>query len=200
MSRASSRRRAPIGTIVALLIITVWMVLDRIPKANNEPQAPAKAPAQSPDSVPGKVSPDSIKATVDYVQDGDSMIVLLDGEKKTIRLWGVDSPEGNTHQPYAEQAQHFTRELCDHHQVTLIPHDTDRYGRLVAEVVLPDGENVNEELVKAGFAWHYRQHAPDATFLAKAEEEAKAAHRGIWADPDPTPPWKWRREHSAEKN
>jgi endonuclease YncB( thermonuclease family) len=35
--------------------------------------------------------------------------------------------------------------------------DYDRYGRTVAEIILPDGRSLNEEMVKAGLAWWYRQ-------------------------------------------
>jgi endonuclease YncB( thermonuclease family) len=44
--------------------------------------------------------------------------------------------------------------------------DRDRYGRLVAEVLLPDGRLLNQELVHAGIAWWYRQYAAHETTLA----------------------------------
>lgn len=40
---------------------------------------------------------------------------------------------------------------------------TDRYGRTVGEVVLPDGRSLNQEVVRAGYAWWYRQYS--ATML-----------------------------------
>jgi micrococcal nuclease len=36
--------------------------------------------------------------------------------------------------------------------VTVQPRGTDRYGRTVALVVLPDGRTLNHELVRTGFA------------------------------------------------
>jgi endonuclease YncB( thermonuclease family) len=36
--------------------------------------------------------------------------------------------------------------------VQVTDQDKDRYGRMVAEVVLPDGRDLNQELVKAGQA------------------------------------------------
>jgi endonuclease YncB( thermonuclease family) len=36
--------------------------------------------------------------------------------------------------------------------MTVKVRDTDRYGRLVAEVILPDGRSLNYELGKAGMA------------------------------------------------
>jgi endonuclease YncB( thermonuclease family) len=44
-------------------------------------------------------------------------------------------------------------------EVTVVVRDTDRYGRTVAVVILPDGRNLNHELVKRGYAWWYRKYA-----------------------------------------
>ena len=73
------------------------------------------------------------------------------------------------------------------------PTDRDQYGRLVADVILPDGRNLNRELVRAGLAWWYRRYAPHDAELEALEAEARAARRGLWADPHPVPPWEWRR-------
>jgi endonuclease YncB( thermonuclease family) len=37
--------------------------------------------------------------------------------------------------------------------VTVWPVTTDRYGRTVAEVVVPDGRILNHEPVRAGYSW-----------------------------------------------
>jgi len=61
--------------------------------------------------------------------------------------------------------------------------DTNRYGRLVGEVLLPDGRSLNQELVRAGMAWWYRQYAPKEMVLAQLEADARTAKRGLWASP-----------------
>ena len=33
--------------------------------------------------------------------------------------------------------------------------------------------------------------------VSPLETEAKAAKRGLWPDPDPVPPWKWRQQKKA---
>jgi endonuclease YncB( thermonuclease family) len=71
--------------------------------------------------------------------------------------------------------------------------DTDRYGRTVAQVILPGGKNLNHELVYAGFAWWYRKYAPNDRTLKALETGARAAKRGLWGDKNPIPPWEWRR-------
>ena len=57
---------------------------------------------------------------------------------------------------------------------------------------LPDGRNLNREIVKAGFAWWFRKYAPKDKELEALESEARAAKCGLWADPHPVPPWDYR--------
>ena len=75
--------------------------------------------------------------------------------------------------------------------------DIDRYKRIVAEIILPDGRNLNRELVRGGPAWWYQQYARQALMLRDLEREARAVKRGLWSDPKPTPPWEWRRLRTA---
>ena len=44
----------------------------------------------------------------------------------------------------------------------------------------------------AGLAWWYRQYSKDAS-LGVLEEDARQARRGLWADPNPVPPWEVRQ-------
>ena len=72
---------------------------------------------------------------------------------------------------------------------------TDRHGRTIAEVRLPDGRSLNHELVKAGACWWYRKYAPSDAELERLETKARKQHRGIWATDEPMPPWDWRKQH-----
>jgi endonuclease YncB( thermonuclease family) len=63
----------------------------------------------------------------------------------------------------------------------------------LADVILRDGTHVNHEMVKEGWCWWYRMYAPADTALEKLEREARAAKKGLWADPHPVPPWEWRK-------
>ena len=59
----------------------------------------------------------------------------------------------------------------------------DRNGRTLGEVFLLDGKNVNIEMVQAGLAECYRGRPASGLDMGpywKAEEEAKAAKRGMW--------------------
>jgi micrococcal nuclease len=75
--------------------------------------------------------------------------------------------------------------------VTLQTHGKDKYGRTLGDVFLSDGTNVNQELVKQ--AWWYQKYAPGDTVLAGLENEAREWRKGLWADPQPVPPWEWRK-------
>jgi endonuclease YncB( thermonuclease family) len=109
-----------------------------------------------------------------------------------VRLHGVDMPEKA--QAFGTRARQFASELAFQKTVTVRVRDTDRYGRLVAEVILPDGRSLNHELVRAGMAWWYRQYARSDATLAQLEAAAKAAKRGLWSDPHAVAPWEWRKE------
>jgi micrococcal nuclease len=69
-----------------------------------------------------------------------------------------------------------------------------KYGRTIADVLLPDETNVNQQLVKEGWCWWYQKHAPNDRALEQSLQEAK---RGLWSDADPVPPWLYRRLHSG---
>src|SRR6266540_3845891 len=126
------------------------------------------------------------------ISDGDTLSVLRDGKAVKVRLHGVDTPEKA--QAFGTQARKFTSDAAFQQTVTVEVHTTDRYGRLVGEVLLPDGRSLNQELVRAGMAWWYRQYAPKDTALAQLEADARAAKRGLWADASPVPPWEWRKQ------
>ena len=125
--------------------------------------------------------------------DGDTITILTaEKDQVKIRLYGIDTPERK--QPYSKKAGKFTSSLVAGKDVKVEVYDTDRYGRTVG-VVYVDGINVNQEILRAGYAWQYRKYCV-ASFCpswSKLEQEAKAVKKGLWADPNPLPPWEWRR-------
>ena len=92
------------------------------------------------------------------------------------------------------RAKQFTSNLVYRKQVTVEGRGRDRYDRLLARVGV-GGVELNEALVRAGMAWHYQRGEVDRA-LADAERTARAARSGLWADANPVPPWRWRRENS----
>jgi|SRR6185295_3215348 len=78
-------------------------------------------------------------------------------------------------------------------KITFQTQGLDKYGRTLADVLLPDGTNINHEMVKDGWCWWYRKYALGETILEGLEKDAREAKRGLWADPQPVPPWEWRK-------
>jgi len=68
----------------------------------------------------------------------------------------------------------------------------DKYGRFLGNIIMEDGRSLNEELVAAGLAWHYKYYSDDEE-LAELEEKAREAKLGLWTDENPIPPWEWRK-------
>lgn len=129
------------------------------------------------------------------ISDGDTIKVLHNGNAEKIRLHGIDCPEKG--QAYGNNAKQFTSAMVFGKDVTVQVKDTDKYGRTVADVILPDRRSLNRELVAAGLAWWYRKYSKDKS-LGQLEDEAKAARRGLWADPDPIPPWCYRKRMKGQ--
>lgn len=136
--------------------------------------------------------PQPFEGRVVSVADGDTLTVLLNRDQIRIRLYGIDCPEPN--QPFHTRATRRTAELAHGKTVAVRPVSRDRYGRLVAWVVLPGGRSLNETLVAEGLAWHFRRYAPREARLAELEQAARDARLGLWRDPAPIPPWLWRSQ------
>ncbi len=128
---------------------------------------------------------------VSRIIDGDTVEVLNHlGEEVTVRLPGIDAPEGN--QPYGDQATDALKSLVDDRLVRISGHSIDRYGRLLGEMYTLDGARVSVLLVSNGFAWWYVRYAASDTELAHAQERAQNEQRGLWSQPNPIAPWAWR--------
>jgi endonuclease YncB( thermonuclease family) len=128
------------------------------------------------------------------ITDGDTITVLHDGRPEVVRLHGIDAPEKG--QPFGMRAKQFTAGLAFGQTVLVRVKDRDRYGRAVGEVTLPDGRSLNQELVRAGYAWWFRRYSGDVR-LATLEARACTGRLGLWVDPHPVPPWEWRRRRPA---
>ena len=58
--------------------------------------------------------------------------------------------------------------------------------------VFVDGTDVNLAMVRSGMAWRFEKYSKDGAFQ-RAQDEARAARRGLWADTNPVSPWEWRK-------
>lgn len=125
------------------------------------------------------------------VLEGDTIEVLHNNHAERIRLNGIDCPEKG--QAFGLFAEHAAADLVFRKQVTLQTHGFDEYGNTIGDVILPDGMHLNQELVRRGLCWWYRKYAPGDAVLEQLEKAAREAKKGLWAEPNPMPPWEWRK-------
>lgn len=135
-------------------------------------------------------------AKVITVHEGDRLTIRHDGRSETIYLKDIDCPE--LQQPYGKQAQRVTAAFVGNRDVVIRALTRDKQGRTSAEVLLPNGPNVGRELVKEGLAW-WRRSGSDDLSLGDLEELARAEHRGLWSEPNPMPPWKWKATKNTSR-
>jgi micrococcal nuclease len=139
-----------------------------------------------------KPLPEEISGKVISIRDGDTIEILFEGKSLPIRLAHVDCPEVKKKQPFGKAAKQFTSDLCFGQNVIVQNQNKfDRYKRLIGVVFNQNGVNINKELIKAGFAWHYTKYSKDHEY-AELEINAKAQKVGLWGDESPIPPWDWR--------
>jgi len=85
--------------------------------------------------------------------------ILIDHQTDRTRLNGIDCPEKG--QAYGQRAKQAASELVYGKEVTVQTHGQDKYGSTIADVLLPDGTNVNHTLVKDAWCWWYQKYAPE---------------------------------------
>ena len=142
---------------VAILVLTATGCAGEWSEARQvlarEPAAVESAPEQQSTPLP------SVTGKVVAVKDGDTIVVLKDQEQITVRLEGIDCPESG--QAFGSNAKQAASDSCFGKHVTLNVTGEDRYGRTLADVILPDGSSVNRELVRAGYARWFRKYSAD---------------------------------------
>jgi endonuclease YncB( thermonuclease family) len=128
-------------------------------------------------------------AKVVGVKDGDTIEILYAGKSETVRLIDIDCPEKK--QPFGTKAKQFTSAMCFGKTVQIrTDGKRDKYKRMLATVFV-DKKNMNEELVKAGLAWHYKQYSKKEAF-AKLEMKARKKRVGLWGEGRAVEPWVFR--------
>jgi len=139
------------------------------------------------------VAQEKIHAMVREVIDGNTiMIETWDHENHKILLHGIDSPEPG--QDYSVESKQMLESLLLKKSVTITIHGKDRHGNRLGEIHIDGAPNPQRELVKAGLAWTTEK-AVDPE-LEALKEEARQKYAGLWQDPNPTPPWVYRRQQT----
>lgn len=126
------------------------------------------------------------------VLDGDTIEVLHSQHPERVRLSGIDCPEKR--QAFGQRAKQAASAFAFGMDVIIQTHVYDKYRRTIGNVILPDGMNLNQQLVKQGWCWWYRKYAPRDMLLEGLENDAREARKGLWVDSQPVPPWEWRKK------
>ncbi len=125
------------------------------------------------------------------ILDGDTISVLYQGKEERVRLIGINAPEPNIPsgpECYAQEATRHLQQLARTGLVRLSFDETqgtrDQFGRLLAYVAHPDGTDLNETMLRNGYAVEYTYNTPYARSDAykAAQAEAMENQSGLWAE------------------
>ena len=150
------------------------------------------------------------------VTDGDTITCLTEAKKQVkVRLYQIDAPESG--QAYGQKAKQALSDMIYDKVVWVDGKGTDRYNRMLGAIRWdicspivttpichqigkspPSASDINLKMIQQGYAWHYPFTKKNPEYQ-QAEQEAKAAKRGLWTDKHALPPWEWRKERKREK-
>lgn len=131
---------------------------------------------------------------VEAVNDGDTVTCLdADGRHVRIRLVGIDAPEFD--QPGGMASRQALAAKLAGGVVRVGGDARDQHGRLLGTLFIDD-RDLNHEMVAEGWAWAFGGFVDDDELVA-AESAARRGGRGLWADPHPMSPAKWREQHPS---
>ncbi|WP_115765889.1 thermonuclease family protein [Escherichia coli] len=149
--------------------------------------------------LPATLCAAEIQGKVIRVLDGDTIEVKTLPAKIVVyevpirvRLINIDAPEKK--QPFGRWSTNQLKTLLAGQSVTVSYTQTDRYGRIIGRVFTTNGTDASRFMVQSGAAWVYARYNTDKS-LPALQREAQEQKRGLWADPNPVPPWEWRNEN-----
>ncbi|MBR9655478.1 MULTISPECIES: thermonuclease family protein [Bacillus] len=131
-----------------------------------------------------------LETVKEKVLHGDTIDVNVKGQKQTVRLLLLDTPESVSQkippQKMGKEASLFLKKQLKGKSVTLVydhgPKE-DKYGRKLAYVFC-EGILINELMVKSGYGIVAYISKPNTSLLPQmleSEKEAKASKTGVWS-------------------
>lgn len=127
------------------------------------------------------------------VIDGDTIHLLDPASDKPekVRLIGIDAPEMRDSQhkkahPFGVKSKEILERWIGESKV-ILEYDirnTDRYGRTLAYVYLPDGTFLNAKMMEEGYATllTIQPNSKYADLFFSLQQKARNAKKGIWAE------------------
>lgn len=138
-----------------------------------------------------------IRGHVVRILDGDTIEVLqANNELTRVRLDGIDAPEKA--QPFGQRSRQALTAMIAGKAVHIAGNNRDRYDRLLGTVWY-DSTDINAVQVITGMAWAYRYRGKAMVpAYADLEETARKNRKGLWAEPAPAEPWRWRKMQKSD--
>lgn len=133
--------------------------------------------------------------TVVGVSDGDTFTVInRDKLQLRIRVYGIDAPEKG--QAFGNLAKQALSSYIAGREVEIDVQSQEKWGRFVAKVYTPEGEDVALLMLRSGMAWHYA-HFDGTQEYADVQADASRAGIGLWTETNPMAPWDYRKHHES---
>ena len=181
----------------AIIIVAVLLMSDaaqdtfkQTGSGDNADAAASPSPIQAT-GIEGIAPGGNISVKVKRIVDGDTIEVEYKNEDYKVRLLCIDTPEtvkrGVDVQPYGKLAAEKLSSMVRNKEVTLVFEKDvdDRYGRLLAYIILKDGTCVNVALVKEGYARVniVRPNTVHKDFFNELQDSAIKEKKGLWSLP-----------------
>ena len=155
-----------------------------------------------PESKPLTLSQSKFTVKIISVIDGDTLKVGYNGQKESIRLIGIDTPESRNNKKVKKDAKRSGQDIesiiamgkraTEYVEGVVKPGDAitiefdvqkrDKYKRSLGYVYLSNGKMLNEEIVKAGYATVITI-PPNVKYkdrFLRAYKQARESKRGLW--------------------
>jgi micrococcal nuclease len=135
-----------------------------------------------------------ISGKVENIIDAGTLLLDLPDHnmKMTLQLYGVEPPEAR--QPCGMKAFALQKRKLLGKNVTVEIYEKTPSNQMIS-IVRYNGRSINRDMIAEGWAWAVKT-GLDAGIdaeLAAAEGEARKAHRGVWRQQNPEPPWEFRK-------
>lgn len=141
------------------------------------------------------------KFRVEWVIDGDTVVLSQGWRELRVRLDSIDCPEDG--QEWGDIAKYGLIKMIGKQKVHLEEHGIDAHGRTLGTLYVWNYKknqwmNINERMVTLGHAWvmkgFYDHLPPDRQDkLNRLQGWACAKKIGLWKSENPIPPWEWRK-------
>lgn len=187
------RRNNPSIVILGILLVVIYTLFFE----KEQPEQPTDTNVLSEEytSTPSAaLAPQTISAgaLVTKIVDGDTIHVTLNGQDETIRIIGINTPETvDPRKPvecFGKQASDKAHELLFGQTVLLETDDSqsmrDRYGRLLAYILLPGEIDYGKRMIEEGYAYEYTYDTPYRYQMDYKEAQRKAQEemKGLWGE------------------